>query len=53
MNCPLCYHFKTLVLKTRHNRDKNITARRRICECCKLRFTTHEYPTTLTLKKPA
>ena len=41
MYCPFCLHEETKVLETRES-EEGITRRRRECEKCVKRFTTHE-----------
>ncbi len=41
MYCPYCLHEETKVLETRESEEGN-TRRRRECEKCEKRFTTHE-----------
>lgn len=40
MRCPHCGHKKTRVTETRESDDS--VRRRRVCEACRLRFTTYE-----------
>lgn len=42
MICLECKHEKTLVYYTKQNENIPIVIRKRKCEKCKLRFTTHE-----------
>ncbi len=43
MKCPKCFDLDTRVLQTR-SLDSGIIARRRHCQACGHRFTTHELP---------
>src|SRR5581483_5413323 len=40
MRCPHCGHKKTRVTETRESDDS--VRRRRVCEACRMRFTTYE-----------
>lgn len=42
MKCPYCGHLENKVIDSRINKDYTITRRRRACEACEQRFTTHE-----------
>ncbi len=42
MNCPYCGHQDTRVLETRLSKSGNSIKRRRECQKCKSRVTTHE-----------
>lgn len=42
MRCPYCEHFGSDVIDTRPNASGKITRRRRKCQQCRNRFTTHE-----------
>ena len=42
MRCPYCGHSETKVLDSRDAEELEITKRRRECEKCEKRFTTHE-----------
>jgi transcriptional repressor NrdR len=42
MKCPHCNHADTRVIDSRPAEDNAILRRRRICDNCGLRFTTHE-----------
>lgn len=42
MKCPYCDNLESRVLDSRVAREGDVTRRRRICERCDKRFTTHE-----------
>lgn len=42
MKCPYCHHSETRVVDSRPVEDGNALRRRRECESCGQRFTTHE-----------
>ncbi len=42
MKCPYCGHLENRVVDSRLNKDYTSTRRRRMCEACQRRFTTHE-----------
>lgn len=42
MRCPRCAHLESRVVDSRQSRDGAIIRRRRECEACNFRFTTHE-----------
>lgn len=42
MRCPFCSHPESRVLESRNVEDGAVIRRRRKCEQCKQRFTTHE-----------
>ncbi|MFN8370966.1 MAG: transcriptional regulator NrdR [Bacteriovoracaceae bacterium] len=43
MNCPYCNQLETKVTDSRHDPLNNTIRRRRKCDDCGKRFTTHEY----------
>ena len=49
MKCPFCGSENTKVIDSRAYSDGNSIKRRRECENCKKRFTTHEKVAELTL----
>ena len=49
MNCPFCNTTDTKVIDSRETDDGKITRRRRVCEKCKLRFSTYEEVALLNL----
>ena len=50
MRCPYCGHAETKVLESRDAEDVEVTRRRRECEKCEKRFTTHERVEVLDLQ---
>ena len=42
MKCPFCANLDTKVIDSRPDRDGSVIRRRRECESCSRRFTTHE-----------
>ncbi len=42
MKCPYCGHLDSRVIDSRISKDKTVTRRRRECDACNRRFTTHE-----------
>jgi transcriptional repressor NrdR len=42
MKCPFCSFADTKVIDSRPDRDSSVIRRRRECESCSRRFTTHE-----------
>jgi len=42
VKCPFCSHAETRVVNSRPDREGNTIRRRRECEACPERFTTHE-----------
>ena len=42
MKCPFCFHADSKVVDSRPDKDGSAIRRRRECEACAKRFTTHE-----------
>ncbi len=49
MKCPFCGHDNTRVIDSRPSDENNSIRRRRVCDECKMRFTTYEKVETIPL----
>ena len=49
MKCPFCGHENTRVIDSRPAEENNSIRRRRVCDECDKRFTTHEKAETIPL----